>query len=146
MVSDYSNINTENGYGTDFILSLNKPVLRYSHNWISLCLFPTEMTLKRCIFRISMRWQQDRAQREQECEHMKTRQTGWPSRKSWDDWVDLELNEIQIWAEPAYSQALLCSCCSVEGGCQCAALYNQCFTQVKRREEAVGEPSLSSLL
>lgn len=43
--------------------------------------------------------------------NMKIQEMGWPPRKSWDGWVDLELSEIHIWAEPAYSQALLCSCC-----------------------------------
>ena len=93
------------------------------------------MTLQRCVFWISTRQWQDWAQREQECEHRKTRQMGWPSRKSRDHWVDLELNKILIWAEPTYSQALLCGCCSVDGGCQHPAPSTQCFTDIKKRED-----------
>lgn len=57
--------------------------------------------------------------------NMKTQEMGWLPRKSWDGWVDLELNEIQIWAEPAYSQTLLCSFCwgKEEEGESCCHLF-----------------------
>lgn len=63
----------KNGYSVVFILSLNKAVPRYSYSWIfitvTICSFPTEVTLPRCILRISMRLHQNYAQREQKHEH-----------------------------------------------------------------------------
>lgn len=94
------------------------------------------MTILRCSFGVPMRQPQDWEQREQEWEHV---EMDWPYWQGWDDWVELELHKIQVWARPAQPQAL-----SVESSCGCAVLSIQCCTWTKTKE-MMGKQSLSPL-